>query len=196
MCFLVAALAPPTPTPGSGTALQLLGPSSLSHGEGALPERHRGPQGLQGTRDVSCIAPRTLFPGPGLVLGERWQHSSPSLRAGWSVWSVGLGPAGARPVVRGCPRSLGHTRRPAAVLRRSLGRDSQWAVPEMASLALPPAPRLGPSPGNSCAPATLAARVTLASDLCGREGPVRFSLAQGGLAAVEDVTGTPRPGTR
>lgn len=56
------------------------------------------------------------------------------------------------------------------------------------------------TPGNSCAPATLAACWCL---ICfgGREGQglgdpaFRFSLAQG-LAAVEDVTGTPLPGMR
>lgn len=65
-----------------------------------------------------------------------------------------------------------------------------------------PGARAGPiSPGNSCAPATLTACWCL---ICfgGRERQglgdpaFRFSLAQGGLAAVEDVTGTPLPGMR
>lgn len=42
--------------------------SFLSRGRGP-PECHRGPQGLQGTRDVSCIAPRTLC---FRALGSSW----------------------------------------------------------------------------------------------------------------------------
>lgn len=66
-----------------------------------LPPSHTG----KGPRPSATEAPRppgdprrvlyctfTLFPGPGLVLGERWRHSSPSLRAGWS----GAGARGGR----------------------------------------------------------------------------------------------------
>lgn len=115
-------------------------PLTRGRGPARVPQRPPGPPG--DPRRVLYCASHPVS-GPWLVLGERWRHSSPSLRAGWSV---GLVPAGARPVVRGCPWSLGHTRRSTAVLRGGLDREAQWAVPEMASLALPPAPRLGPSP--------------------------------------------------
>lgn len=74
-------------------------------------------------------------------------------------------------------------------------------MPEVPSLALPQAPWLGRHPGNSCPlpargprDALVGVRSRVRENL--REGCLWFRLAQGGLAAVEDVTGTPLPGMR
>lgn len=76
-------------------------PLTRGRGPARVPQR---PPGLQGTRDVSCIAPRTLFPGPGsswvscgstavpacvlgglgLVPGGPGQSSEAVLRGGWA----------------------------------------------------------------------------------------------------------------